>query len=146
MPLSDRPPGISAGDAGWYIILDQSYYIRSYRECARSCYVVLQSIGVETSGGLHSRGGRGVVDERRHGRGDRPATPWSASAAEDRTPEKSRPRKSSWMFSGVFQWISSGIFQRNLTFQWYFPQDCQLSGGCLLEMSYGISLVFSDEM
>ena len=38
---------------------------------------------------------------------------------------------SRWMF----QWIVSGMFQRNLTFQWYGPKDCHLSSGCLLEFA-----------
>ena len=30
--------------------------------------------------------------------------------------QKSRPRKSSWICSGISQWISSGIFRHNFTF------------------------------
>ena len=36
----------------------------------------------------------------------------------------------SGIFSGMFQWISRGMFQRNFTCQWYFPTACHLSSGC----------------
>ena len=43
--------------------------------------------------------------------------------------QKSTPRKSSRSFSGTFQWMISGMFQRNFFVQWYFPKDYHLSSG-----------------
>ena len=59
--------------------------------------------------------------------------------AKDRTPQKS-----SWIFSGSVQWMFSSIFQRNFTCQWYFPKDCHLSSGFVLELSNGCSVAFMD--
>ena len=36
----------------------------------------------------------------------------------------------------------SGIFQRNVTCQWYFPKDCHLPSGFLLEFANGLSMAF----
>ena len=44
-------------------------------------------------------------------------------------------RNRSWIFSGIFQWIVSGIFWRNLTCQRYFPKDWHLSSRCSLKLS-----------
>ena len=41
-----------------------------------------------------------------------------------RSHQKSPPRKPSWIFSGMFQRIVSGIVQRIFTCQRYFPKDC----------------------
>ena len=45
---------------------------------------------------------------------------------------KSTPQKSSKLVSGISQWIFSGIFQRNFTFQWYVPKDCHFPCGLSL--------------
>ena len=45
---------------------------------------------------------------------------------------KSTPQKSSPIFSGMFQWTFGGVFKRILTCRRYFPKDCHLSSGCLL--------------
>ena len=59
---------------------------------------------------------------------------------------KLTPRKSSWIFGGIFQWMLSSIFQRDSTFQLHVPMDWHLSGGFLLEMSNGSSMAFSNGM
>ena len=51
--------------------------------------------------------------------------------------QKSTPRTSSWMFSG--------ILQHHFTCQWYVPKDCHLSSGFLPESSKGFSVTFSNE-
>ena len=48
-----------------------------------------------------------------------------------------------------FRWhvpmdVFSGIFQRHLTCQWYFAKDCHFSSGLVLQLSNGISVVFSN--
>ena len=40
--------------------------------------------------------------------------------------------------------IFRGLFQRKFTFQPYSPKDCRLSSRCSLELSNGISTVFSN--
>ena len=58
--------------------------------------------------------------------------------------QKSTPRKSSWIFSCIFQWMFSGIFQQSFTFKWYYQKDCHLSSGLLLELPNGLSVAFSN--
>ena len=59
--------------------------------------------------------------------------------------QKSAPQKSR-IFRGIFQWMFSGVFQRNFTCQWYFPKDCYFSSGLLLELSNGCSVAFSNRI
>ena len=47
-------------------------------------------------------------------------------------------------FSGISQWMFSGIFQRIVTCQQYCPTDCHLSSGCSLASPSGLSVAFSD--
>ena len=42
---------------------------------------------------------------------------------------RSTPRKSSWIFSGIFRWIFSGMFQYIFTVQRYCPKDCHFPSG-----------------
>ena len=51
-------------------------------------------------------------------------------------------QKSSWICSGIFQWMVRGMFQLHFTCQWYFRKDCHLSSGCSLDLSSGCSMVF----
>ena len=46
--------------------------------------------------------------------------------------------------SGIVQWMFGGIFQRNFTFQLYFPTACHLSSGFSLELSHGFSMACSN--
>ena len=44
----------------------------------------------------------------------------------------------------VFQWMLSGMFQRNIIVQLHDSKDCHLSSGGLLELSNGLSVAFSN--
>ena len=56
---------------------------------------------------------------------------------------KSTSHESSWIFSGVFQWTLSGIFQRIFISRWYCPKDYRLSSGFLVELSNGLPVACS---
>ena len=43
---------------------------------------------------------------------------------------------------GISKFISSDIFQRNYICQRYFPKDCHLSSGFLLDISNGFPIAF----
>ena len=45
-------------------------------------------------------------------------------------------------FSRISQWIFSGIFRHNFTFQRHVPKDCHLFSVCLLELSNGFQWHF----
>ena len=68
------------------------------------------------------------------------AAPWRQNIAR----QKSTSQKSSWIFSGSFQWMFSCIFRQNVIVQWYVPLDYHFPGGFSLESSNGLSLAFSN--
>ena len=54
------------------------------------------------------------------------------------------PQRSSRIFSGIFQWMFSGVLQRIFNVQRHVPKDFHLSSGSMLELFNGVSVAFSD--
>ena len=57
--------------------------------------------------------------------------------------QKSTRQKYSRTFSGIVQWMLSGIFRYNFNVQWYFQKDYHFSSGLPLEQFNGLSAALS---
>ena len=76
--------------------------------------------------------------------------PWISRAGNPyRCRDSPAPEESSEIivdFSGILQWIFSGIFRHIFNCQWYVPKDCHFPSGFSWKTTNAFSVVFPNEL